>query len=117
MERTWQALQEAGRRRAPPREPGLRLQLAEAYAVGAGLVTYAEKHDGRLPLTLSELQPAYLGTSINTSNYTLLRPGQVYPPDARGFGPLARDVRGYWKGDRRADVIIYGTGSVHLVGD
>ena len=113
LEHGWKALQAAGQRTAPPTEPELRFRLAEAHAVGAALVMYAERNGGRLPMTAGELQPSYLGIAITASNYAVQRPGEIYPPDGRGFGILARDKRGY----RSIDLVISGPGSVHLRGD
>jgi hypothetical protein len=64
LERAWREAQAAGGRAEGPNEPGLRLQLAEAHAVGAAIVLYAETHGGRLSVMMSDLQPLYLGTLV-----------------------------------------------------
>ena len=115
LQHAWSLLQAEGRKRAPPIEPELRLRLAEAHMVGAALVIYAERNAGRLPLTLTELQPSYLPAVINPTNYLLKRPGETYQPT--GFGIVATDARGYWRHGRRANILIWGPDSVLVSGD
>ncbi|MGD0744289.1 MAG: hypothetical protein ABSA45_03955 [Verrucomicrobiota bacterium] len=57
-----------------PSDPN-RLPIWEAYAVSSALSLFAEKNGGRLPASIDQLKPDYVGASIDLSQYYLARPG------------------------------------------
>lgn len=57
-----------------PDDPN-RSAIWEGYAVASGVFLYTEKNSGRLPRSLNELKPDFVGSAIDLSHYTLHRPG------------------------------------------